>query len=1374
MLKFNKIKKRFIKQKLQKSMTFKARLLKEKKEKAEKKLRRLAKDYNVRKRILRRKKENVSQFPVGSASWFLEDLNRLFHLELKSLIDAEASTKATAVKVFGVYLREEPPTENKKIGKATVENGNITRETSGTNISYHLEDKIFIPCYNELAAYMLEYALQIIFGRTRSSRALKDYPNVKKALDRKFSKRFDLWIQQQKSKSNKSNTGSEWFMPDLTMILFQSVVNSIATDYKDAGLNKNYFLTKARSYQNNCSDIFVECVLQVGSWEQAMKDSIDFYLLMKPRSGKNLTLLLSLSKLVKKLQELGQIKKNDVINVLFTSLVPAAFDGTKDDIDQHWFDKDIQIGYVDTSDADWEIEHQELVKQGYNIIFIFSSMQSIDEKINKEINRNYKFLETNDIESEDFDPQKLEKILKYQCQIMVLDECDFGLRTVLSKAVLNKFKPAVKVHLSGSDLYAIRNLIKDTPVPNYYLRDAIQEDKDIENGVTNLPRYRCATLEELMLPFEDMTPAEMDEKGISRRLSQMYLTNVDKLLEKHKNDPDTVKTVRKYYRNAQTGLWTDGLGNEIGLLNDQEMRKFKKVLENLDNAGFGLLAHRNIFNTVPSMVGQLAFENYCKKNGWFDYDVKTGFEFKNAKTRQKAIREDWMGVTEFNPTGLRKTWFVTVAKMLRGATVPWSAVVRCDEFSDIKIGHQIDYRGQNAYGPDGVHFDIFDMNPFRRLRSAIELPKMSSFKGDKFKIAESSGYNRFLPWMIGVNSMKQAGLADCEDAYNNFRSLTHGFQNANLYNLDNVLLDKEDLEKIGTASRDGNGTDQRAGKKKKKKTGMRGNKINPTRDEKAEALKLIKNFANYIPLLQFVTKKNKINRTYYTLEDLLNFSPQQILDEWFRYVGLPKDISNEKILNWFNTEKFNEKLRIIANKVDRGLDVEEISQISKPKTGDVPVPYMLAKEIVNHIPEEFWFRSNLKIFDPSCGKGDFLKAINEKLLSIGFTKKKIAEILFYADSEEINILVTNKILDLSNGFSYTLQKTEKPIKPKKGSTAKEIDVYNKAIKNWDGELTDLRMKLENMGIKFDLFITNPPYQSTDEDGNRNDQAKNLWTKFVKLGHDRTKDDGIFTLVTPASWANSETADIGKGDGPNSVKFFKDYFQRYKTIALNINECKRHFNEGSSFSYFIVEKTLTDNFITKVKSDVDEFNIDLRNVHTLPRQLSKDNIDILEKVFYSNKEKMGWIGNNLPETKNADYSNNKDKNHTFKCYHTPASPYVFSDTQIKNHKTSKVMVSVSGEYKPYYDDGKLGYDPFIVLYVLKKGETLENLKSVLDHPLYKFVMDQTRFAGFLGPMLPLLPSLEFTKKWKYQEVYDAFNITQFQREKIDDWHQSKTN
>jgi hypothetical protein len=1352
-------------------MTLKERLEKEKIVKIEKKLRRLAKDSNVRKRILTREKTDVSQFPVGSASWFLEDIRRLFHPELKSIVDAEATTKATGQKVFGVYLREEPPTGCKKIGKATVVDGQITRETSGTNQSYHLRDIRFIPCANELAAYMLEYILQIIFGRHKRTQSLKEYPHIKDAIDKKFSKRFEFWIRQQKSRSNKSNTGSEWFKPDLTVELFESVVQSLAKDYKDAGSNKRFFPNLARDYQLDAVNAFVDCVVQVGSWEQVLLDSIDFYLLMKPRSGKNLTMLLALAKLHKRYQTMGCFDKSTVMNVLFISLVPAAFDGTMEDIEKHWFDQDVKIDYVDTSNADWKEQRSKKIKQGANIIILFSSMQSIHKDINKEIAKEWRKAETLGIQSEEFDPHKKHDLLNLDIEFMVLDESDFGLRTLLAESVIKEFKPKIKLHLSGSDLYAIRKLTSESPVPNYYLRDVIAEDKDIEAGKVKLPKLRYWFMEVGLLPFDDMTADEMDEKAVSRCLKNLYLTNIDRLLEKA-TDPAQIHKIRKYSRDPHTGFWVDGMGNEIKLENEQEMRKFKRLIGNLANSGFELLEHKHIFNTVPTQVGQLAFENFCKKHSWFDYEVKTGYEFGNAGKRQRQVR-DWMGISEYNPTGLKKTWFVTVAKMLRGATVPWSSVVRCDEFVDFKIGHQIDLRAQNEYGPDGVHCDIFDMNPWRRKRSHVELMKMSSNKGDKFKLLESTA-NRLMPWCVGATGIRQSTLEETEDAYNNFRSLTDGFEQANLYNIDSVIADMELLKNVGTASRDDKQIDERAGKKKKKKikgkNGNKNSKLAP--DEITKALKLIKNFAKYLPQLQVITRRNnKNNEAYHTINDLLEFSSRDILKLWFEYVGLPKDITKKDILCWFNQDKLNEKLRITANKINRGLDLEELGQVSKPKAGDVPVPYVLAKLIVEEIPEEFWKRPNLKIFDPSCGKGDFLKVIKEKLENLNFTKKQISQTLFYADPEEFNILFTNETLDLDNGFVYNILKKPKFLE---NTTTEEKNKINKVwkVKNLT-ELTELKRKIEKM--QFDLIITNPPYQSTDENGDRNDQAKNLWSKFTKIAHDNVKPGGIFTLVTPNTWM-STSADIGKGK--SGIHFYRDYFQKYKVLALNINDCKKYFKEGTSFSYFIVEKTIADKQVTDIKTESDEFKIDLRNVPILPKQVTYDNIDILNKFFFSEHPKIEWKGNNLPESslKDIDYSDKKSAEYKYPVYSTPAKggKYFYRKDKMQNFERQKILLSESGNYKPVYDDGKMGYDSFCHVYFLKSNETLDYVKNVIEHPLYKFAMDQTQLVGWLSSMVHSLPALDFTKKLKSQDIYDSFGITLDQQDKIDEWFRSQKN
>ena len=144
---------------------------------------------NTLKQILRkRKKKNQTIFEQGSGAYYLEDTNRLFHPYLKNLEDTERHTAQKGqTEVFGVYLREEPLGELyigqihpdmasaveeaikkadlvKKIGKGTVRDGELTRETGGSSRSEHLKDLCFIPCDSELASYMLEYILQIIFG----------------------------------------------------------------------------------------------------------------------------------------------------------------------------------------------------------------------------------------------------------------------------------------------------------------------------------------------------------------------------------------------------------------------------------------------------------------------------------------------------------------------------------------------------------------------------------------------------------------------------------------------------------------------------------------------------------------------------------------------------------------------------------------------------------------------------------------------------------------------------------------------------------------------------------------------------------------------------------------------------------------------------------------------------------------------------------------------------------------------------------------------------------------------------------------------------------------------------------------------------------
>ena len=84
----------------------------------------------------------------------------------------------------------------------------------------------------------------------------------------------------------------------------------------------------------------------------------------------------------------------------------------------------------------------------------------------------------------------------------------------MAEKVIKEFRPNIKLHLSGSDLYAIRKLIKESPAPNYYLRDVIAEDKDIEAGKVKLPKLRYWFMEVGLLPFDHITLIEIDDKSV--------------------------------------------------------------------------------------------------------------------------------------------------------------------------------------------------------------------------------------------------------------------------------------------------------------------------------------------------------------------------------------------------------------------------------------------------------------------------------------------------------------------------------------------------------------------------------------------------------------------------------------------------------------------------------------------------------------------------------------------------------------------------------------------------------------------------------------------------------------------------------------------
>jgi len=393
---------------------------------------------------------------------------------------------------------------------------------------------------------------------------------------------------------------------------------------------------------------------------------------------------------------------------------------------------------------------------------------------------------------------------------------------------------------------------------------------------------------------------------------------------------------------------------------------------------------------------------------------------------------------------------------------------------------------------------------------------------------------------------------------------------------------------------------------------------------------------------------------------------------------------------------------------------------------ETPTSFALAKEIVDSIDVDFT-NPTLKFLDPSCGRGTYLLALINKLQNYHSLDHIANNMIYGCDVSSVQSAIAEKAVLLATGFKGNI-------------ICQDTLEYN-------------------FKQKFDVVLGGPPFQSIGADGKRLDQANNQWTKFVnKAITELVKVNGFVAMVTPNSWL-SPSADVGKGN--TGINFYRDYFQVYKTHKINIDECGKHFATGSNFTYFVLQKQKPKkSFETKFVTVYGTTKQDLKQVQYLPNVVSTESLSINKKVLESNKQPFGFSNNNLPETK-VEYSRGeKTKEFKVAAYHTPArgGTFWYVKEPIKNSKTPKVIVSISGKYIPFYDHGGMSYTGMCLVYNLKENETLDNVKSIIESKLYKFVINNTTLTGWLSPVFRNLPRLDPTRKWTDAEIYDAFNLT----------------
>jgi hypothetical protein len=217
----------------------------------------------------------------------------------------------------------------------------------------------------------------------------------------------------------------------------------------------------------------------------------------------------------------------------------------------------------------------------------------------------------------------------------------------------------------------------------------------------------------------------------------------------------------------------------------------------------------------------------------------------------------------------------------------------------------------------------------------------------------------------------------------------------------------------------------------------------------------------------------------------------------------------------------------------------------KKKNAEVPTPVKLVDEMLEKIPVEFWTTPK-RVFEPCCGKGNFVLGIFDKFyegLKTAIPDEEercrtiMRECMYYADLTTLNVFITTELLKC-HIQSYTgLDELDE----------NEGWVFHSHV----GDTLDLDV-VENWGVNgFNAVIGNPPYNNE------------LWSKFVYCSINNLDNDGYLLYVHPCNWRKPEHK-VGK--------IMKSYDFEYLKI-YNIKDTSKLFNCNVREEITLIEKSI---------------------------------------------------------------------------------------------------------------------------------------------------------------------------------------------------------
>ena len=309
-------------------------------------------------------------------------------------------------------------------------------------------------------------------------------------------------------------------------------------------------------------------------------------------------------------------------------------------------------------------------------------------------------------------------------------------------------------------------------------------------------------------------------------------------------------------------------------------------------------------------------------------------------------------------------------------------------------------------------------------------------------------------------------------------------------------------------------------------------------------------------------------------------------------------------------------------------------------------------------------------------------------------------------------------------------------------------------------------------MKFDVIISNPPYQLSD--GGNGASAKPIYHEFVEQA--KRLKPRYLTMIVPSRWFNG-----GKGLDKFRATMLSDHHITNLVDYQNAKDCFPGVSLGGGVCYFLWERDREENCkitniingreITLVRP-LDEFPVFVRyndSIEIIQKVQSRKESSVVDSL--SSRNPFGLSTNTRGQTEPAQGK--------VKLYSSQGISYIERDN-IKQGKEYidqyKIMISrvtsehagepdKSGMYKviakmQLLSPGEVCTDSYILAFPTKEKSKAENFYQYLRTKFARFLLMQALSSINLAKdTYSFVPMQDFTQGWTDTKLYLKYQLTE---------------